>query len=64
MDAYIMNICTLQHMYTTSTCSAPQTDMTFLHVCIKLRIFTGSMTMSGNSAVRMQVKSLIDTWYK
>ena len=56
MDAYIMNICTLQHMYTTSTCSAPQTGITFYMCVFKLRIFTGSMTMSGNSAVKMQVK--------
>ena len=56
MDAYIINICTLQHMYTTSTCSAPQTGMTFLHVCIEIENLYRFVTMSGNSAVRMQVK--------
>ena len=49
MDAYIM-----KHMNTASMSSAPQTGMTFLHVCMYLN--SGLTRISGNSGVRMQIK--------
>ena len=44
-----------EHMYTTSTSSVPQIGMIFYTCVCKLRCFSGSMRIVGNSAVRIQL---------